>query len=121
MKVLGSKESEAINDCVRRNMTARTIVFSYKASTYTDIADLVETHITEKSNANTTKETLKWVHIAISNAKRTLLGVNHHVKGMYLQLYLNEFCYKLNRRYFGRHLFERLSLAMAHSYRHTNG
>jgi hypothetical protein len=47
--------------------------------------------------------------------------INHHVKGMYLQLYLNEFCYKLNRRYFGRHLFERLSLAMAHSYRHTNG
>jgi hypothetical protein len=73
MKVLGSKESEAINDCVRRNMTDRTIVFSDKASTYTDIAELVETHITEKSDAHTTRETLKWVHIAISNAKRTLL------------------------------------------------
>jgi len=121
MKVLESQESEAINNCVRRNMTDRTVVFSDKASTYTDIADLVETHITEKSDANTTRETLKWVHIAISNAKRTLLGVNHHVKGMYLQLYLNEFCYKLNRRHFGRHLFERLSLAMAHSYWYANG
>ncbi|HIP36061.1 MAG TPA: IS1595 family transposase, partial [Crocinitomix sp.] len=41
-----------------------------------------------------------WVHIAISNAKRTLLGIYHKIKGKYLQLYLDEFCYKLNRRYF---------------------
>ncbi|MDR2962323.1 MAG: IS1595 family transposase, partial [Bacteroidales bacterium] len=29
----------------------------------------------------------------------------------YLQLYLNEFVYKLNRRYFGEHLFDRLIVA----------
>ncbi|MBP7173715.1 MAG: IS1595 family transposase, partial [Cloacibacterium sp.] len=29
----------------------------------------------------------------------------------YLQLYLNEFIYKLNRRYFGDSLFERLIIA----------
>ncbi|MDR2963657.1 MAG: IS1595 family transposase, partial [Bacteroidales bacterium] len=27
------------------------------------------------------------------------------------QLYLNEFVYKLNRRYFGEHLFDRLIVA----------
>jgi len=35
----------------------------------------------EKSNAHVTKETLRWVHIAISNAKRTFLGVFHKIKG----------------------------------------
>ncbi|MFM2191277.1 MAG: hypothetical protein RLZZ118_2002, partial [Bacteroidota bacterium] len=30
-----------------------------------------------------------------------------------LQLYLDEFCYKLNRRYFGNKLFDRLALACA--------
>lgn len=58
-----------------------------------------------------TKETLKWVHITISNAKRKLLGNYHKIKGKYLQLYLNEFIYKLSRRYFGDKLFDRLIVA----------
>jgi len=70
----------------------------------------------EKSDTETTATTLKWVHIAVSNAKRTLLGIYHQVKGKYLQLYLDEFCYKLNRNYFGNHLFDRLILALAKSY-----
>ncbi|MDP3311723.1 MAG: IS1595 family transposase, partial [Lutibacter sp.] len=33
------------------------------------------------------------------------------IKGKYLQLYLNEFVYKLNRRYFEEKLFDRLVIA----------
>ncbi|MFT7591616.1 MAG: hypothetical protein ACI9UJ_001540, partial [bacterium] len=40
----------------------------------------------------------------------------HKIKGRYLQLYLNAFCYKLNRRYFGHGLFDRLTIAMAKTY-----
>jgi hypothetical protein len=43
-----------------------------------------------------------WVHIAISNAKKKILGLHHQVKDDYMQNYLNEFCYKFNRRYFWR-------------------
>jgi hypothetical protein len=57
-----------------------------------------------------------WVRIAISNAKRTLLGISHKIKGKYLQNYLNEFCHKLNRRRFGERLFDRLNLTIAKSY-----
>ena len=49
-----------------------------------------------------------WVHTAISNAKKKLLGLQHHVKNSYMQNYLSEFCYKFNRRYFGEALFDRL-------------
>lgn len=49
-----------------------------------------------------------WVHTAISNAKKKLLGVHHHVEDTYMQNYLNEFCYKFNRRHFGENLFYRL-------------
>jgi hypothetical protein len=69
----------------------------------------------EKSSKETTNTTLKWVHIAISNAKRNLLGVYHKVKGKYLQLYLDEFCFKLNRRYFGERLFDRMVIAVANN------
>jgi hypothetical protein len=63
--------------------------------------------MTEKSNEQTTKETLKWVHIA----KRNFVGTYHKIKKKYLQLYLNEFVYKLNRRYFGERIFDRLFIA----------
>jgi hypothetical protein len=40
-----------------------------------------------------------------------LLDIYHDIKPEYLQNYLNEFCYKFNRRYFGENLFDRLMIA----------
>jgi hypothetical protein len=51
-----------------------SIVFTDKSTSYVNIADYVDIHISEKSTEQTTKETLKWVHIAISNAKRNFVG-----------------------------------------------
>lgn len=116
MQVLYDHKADTINKLVKENFDKKSIIFSDKSSSYINLSDYVEIHMTEKSDKQTTKTTLKWVHIAISNAKRTLLGVFHKIKGKYLQLYLNEFCYKLNRRYFGERVFERLTLAVAKSY-----
>lgn len=110
-KVLDNHYAEEINDAIIESIDEKSIVFTDKSTSYIDIADLVELHITEKSSEQTTKETLKWVHITISNAKRNFLGNYHKIKGKYLQLYLNEFIYKLNRRYFGEKLFDRLIIA----------
>jgi transposase-like protein len=44
------------------------------------------------------KEWLRWVHLAISNAKRFLLGTYHGVSPDRLQSYLDEYCYRFNRR-----------------------
>lgn len=110
-KVLEGHDSEQINETIQESINNQSIVFTDKSTSYVDIADFVELHITEKSDKQTTKTTLKWVHIAISNAKRNLLGNYHKIKRKYLQLYLNEFVYKLNRRYFGEKLFDRLVIA----------
>ena len=110
-KVLDNHEAENINGLIKESINEKSIVFSDKSTSYVDIADFIELHITEKSSEQTTKETLKWVHIAISNAKRNLLGNYHKIKGKYLQSYLDEFVYKLNRRYFGEKLFDRLVIA----------
>ena len=115
MKVLESFEKQEINEIIQQNVNQTTIVFSDRSTSYVDISEFVEVHITEKSDDNTTKTTLRWVHIAISNAKRTLLGIYHKIKGKYLQLYLDEFCYKLNRRYFGERLFDRLLIAVSNN------
>ncbi|MCC6250885.1 MAG: IS1595 family transposase, partial [Bacteroidia bacterium] len=39
----------------------------------------------------------------------------------YLQLYLDEFCYKLNRRYFGGVMFDRLTVAVVNGNWHEKG
>lgn len=110
-KVLTDHCAEQINETIKESISEKSVVFSDKSTSYIDISDYVEIHITEKSDKQTTKETLRWVHIAISNAKRNFLGNHHKIKGKYLQLYLNEFVYKLNRRYFGEKLFDRLVIA----------
>lgn len=121
MKVLESHQSEDIDQVVQENIDEKSIVFSDQSTSYFDLAKYVEVHITEKSTHHTTAHTLRWVHIAISNAKRTLLGIYHKINAKYLQLYLDEFCYKLNRRYFGEKLFDRLTIAVADNYWYKNG
>ena len=110
-KVLTDHKVEGVNKTVQEHLDEKSIVFTDKSTSYVDIAEFIELHITEKSSEQTTKETLKWVHIFISNAKRNFLGNYHKIKGKYLQLYLNEFVYKLNRRYFGEKIFDRLIIA----------
>lgn len=121
MKVLGSHKSKEIDQTLKENFDQKSIVLSDKSTSYVNISHYVEMHITEKSGKDTTATTLKWVHIAIANAKRTLLGIYHKIKGKYLQNYLDEFCYKLNRRYFGERLFDRLVIAIITPYWYING
>lgn len=110
MKVLKTHKSEEIKETLVESIDKESFIFSDKSSSYLNMKDYVESHFSEKSTKQTTAVSLKWVHIAISNAKRTLLGIHHKINGEYLQNYLNEFVYKLNRRYF-KSIFNRLIIA----------
>lgn len=111
MKVIPNGKSNCIDGIIQEHIAEQSIVFSDKSTSYVNISNYVEAHITEKSSEETTNKTLKWVHIAISNAKRTFLGIYHKISGKHLQNYLNEFTYKLNRRYFDS-IFKRLVIAV---------
>ena len=54
---------------------------------------------------------LPWVHVAIANAKSLFRDMYHGIKEDFLQYYLDEFCYKFNRMYFGDRMFDRIVLA----------
>ena len=106
-ELLDDYRAAGTNGILRQNIDdEQTIVFTDKSISYVNIADYVELHITEKSSGKTTKKTLNWIHNSISNAKRNFVGTYHKIKKKYLQLYLNEFVYKLNRRYLGERVFE---------------
>ena len=76
---------------------------------YNILDQLVDRHLVTISNdPKRTSKLFPWVHTAISNAKRVILGIHHSVHSPYLQNYLNEFCWKCNRRYDHKNQFERL-------------
>lgn len=55
---------------------------------------------------------LRWLHKTISNLKAFLLGT-YHGRCTMLQAYLDEFCFRFNRRNTGDQLFLRLARAAA--------
>lgn len=57
---------------------------------------------------------LRWLHTAISNFKAFLLGT-YHGRCVHLQSYMDEFCFRFNRRGTGNQLFLRLTRAVATS------
>jgi transposase-like protein len=60
-------------------------------------------------------EHLHWTHIVISNAKAFIEGTFHGLDRIHLQRYLDEFCYRFNRRWMASGVFSRLVIACAFS------
>jgi len=51
---------------------------------------------------------LPWVHRIISNVKAVIRGTHRGVSEKHLQSYLSEVCYRFNRRFWEKELFDRL-------------
>lgn len=111
MQVIPDLKAETITHIVKEQLEPSVELTTDDSTSYINFDEHVHSHQTVKADRNTIKTFLPWVHIAISNAKRLLLDVHHRLKTEYLQYYLQEFCYKFNRRYFGEKLFDRLVLA----------
>ena len=109
MKVIDSLKKETITKEVREAVAAGTKIVSDKSSSYADLKESfdIESQVIPKAE---TMKVMPWVHTAISNAKRLLLDVHHRIDDCFLQSYLDEFCFKFNRRNFDD-LFERVLIA----------
>jgi transposase-like protein len=111
MKVIDDLKKETINSAVRELTRDVGQIDTDDSTSYVDLKDFVPKHNPQVIPKDKVGEVLPWVHIAISNAKRQLINTFHDIKPEFLQNYLDEFCYKFNRRYFGEALFGRLLVA----------
>jgi hypothetical protein len=111
MKVIGNLTKETINEVVNESLSSQSDLCTDDSNSYVDLKGFVKSHHSEVIPNDKIGEKLPWVHIAISNAKRQLLNSYHNMKPEFLQSYLDEFCYKFNRRYFKEALFGRLLVA----------
>lgn len=62
----------------------------------------------QKYDPKSNNEHLKWLHVMISNIKANIEGAYHGLGGKYLQRYLDEFCYRFNRRHGKKPVFDHL-------------
>jgi len=118
MTVMDDLSALGIEHEVRKqiNETAQVKTDGYRG--YSKLNNIVAKHEVSAMLGKTQKQLDKafpWVHKVISNAKRLLLGIHHSISGKYLQNYLDEYCYKFNRRHFGDKLFDRLLIASVSS------
>ncbi len=110
MKVIENLRADTINEKLETHLASDTNVITDSYSSYKKITPKVN-HTSQIVNKANVDKVLPWVHKAISNAKRLSLAIHHRVDDDFLQNYLNEFCYKFNRRYFGEKTMERLIIA----------
>jgi transposase-like protein len=96
-----------VKACIHSEATVKTDGFK----SYSKLKTMVAQHQSFVVPPKEACSVLPWVHTMISNAKRTFAGIHHMMLEGYMQNYLDEFCYKVNRRYFGNKLFDRLLIA----------
>lgn len=114
MKVIDSLKKKDIAGYTGKLVDVGTYIITDGSNSYNDLHENYNHNPQVVSKEELVKH-LPWVHIVISNAKRLLLNTYHRIDDDFLQSYLNEFCFKFNRRYFDD-LFDRLLITSV-SYR----
>jgi hypothetical protein len=103
-------KAETINQTIDNKVDSNANVITDKYKGYSKLKEILKHEEINTSGMKEVHKVFPWVHSAIGNAKNILRGIHHSTGNDYLQSYLNEFCYKYNRRYF-KDKFDRLLIA----------
>jgi len=108
--------SDTIGCVAGNSIESESTVITDASTSHVQFKNMFSEHKSQVINPKDIGRVLPWVHIAIANSKTLLSNTYHGVAPEFLQSYLNEFCYKFNRRYFGEQMFDRL-LSVSISYK----
>jgi hypothetical protein len=111
MKVIEDLEATTIHKEVEKSIAKSSVVVTDDYKSYKKLPEIIKQHTSYNMKNHDSEKVLPWVHKAITNSKNLLKSAHHCVWPEYLQNYLDEFCYKYNRRYFGERVFDRLLIA----------
>ena len=109
MAVVAKMDKEAISQTTKAKIEPDSTVKTDGWPAYNVIKEQGLEHLKivlgKPENATTY---LPWVHIVISNCKAVLRGTHHGVSTKHLSRYLAEFCFRFNRRFWQKQIFERM-------------
>ena len=106
MKVVKKLNKETVCKFVREYIEPGSKIQTDDLNIYNSLTDLGVEH--EEYPLVAGEKPLPWVHTIISNAKAFSIGTYHRFGQKHLQAYLDEFCYRFNRRFWEDQLFDRL-------------
>jgi transposase-like protein/transcription elongation factor Elf1 len=110
MTVVETLDGDTIRDVSRTTIRNLSTIRTDDYPAYTALAKHFQ-HRGKTVKSPEAKEKLPWVHILIGNAKTFIRGTYHGVSHKHLQRYLNEFCYRFNRRLMESEIFDRILVA----------
>ena len=108
MKVIKDLEAKTVEKELLNSINNKSSISTDGSNIYLNIIAEFKDHKRYVLPPKESSKVLPWVNIAIANAKRKILDLHHCISKKYLQNYLNEFCYKINRRKFLDRTFDRL-------------
>lgn len=111
MQVVPNLKGKTIGRFAHDTIREKTVIQSDAYSSYRK--PLAEKYLHEYQVFDPDSDMLRWLHIVIGNAKAFVLGTYHGLGNKHLQSYLDEFCYRFNRRWFQEEIFSRLLCAVA--------
>ena len=108
MEVVDNMRGETIVDFARAHIAEGSTISSDAYRSYNKLQNEGFQHEAKFFNPKEDSEHLKWLHTIIGNAKSFINGTFHGLGQKHMQSYLDEFCYRFNRRSFSGELFNRL-------------
>jgi transposase-like protein len=110
MQVIPDVKGKTLVEFAKLHIEPGSTISSDAYRSYNALAEEYD-HQPIKFNVKDNPDHLKWLHTMISNAKAFIGGTFHGLDSKHLQSYLNEFCFRTNRRQFGGQMFNRLLTA----------
>lgn len=97
-----SRKPKTIDKLVEKSISSSTTIVSDGSSSHTHFKDLVDKHeiYVEHDVDKVVHNALPWIHIIIGECKSGIEAIHKEVDKRFLQIYLNEYCRKFNRRFF---------------------
>lgn len=111
LSVIPDRTAKSCAGFVEANVDPSTeIVVTDGHQGYASLARLGYQHlaVAERGEPNVAEDYLPIVHLVFSNLKAWLNGTHHGVSPEHLQAYLNEFCFRFNRRFYPFNSFRSL-------------
>lgn len=102
MFVIDNMEASTIDNIVGKSVSKLTTIVTDGSSSHINLSKNSTGHkayIEENVDA-VVREVLPWVHIIIGECRDGIAAIHKEVDKRFLQLYLNEYCWKFNRRFF---------------------
>ncbi|MNW46298.1 ISXO2-like transposase domain protein [compost metagenome] len=109
MKMIPDVQGATLVDFAQQSIDSDSTISSDKYRSYRALAKEGCPHEPKLFNPVENPDHLKWLHTVISNAKAFIGGTDHGLDSKHLQFYLDEFCYRFNRREMKNELFNRLA------------